>query len=167
VFRFFSKAIHFDLCFGAELFIFMSTRTKLILLGILLVGALGLVAYVGQRSDVVVPVSQGTSQVVETTTAKSSSVATPSTDDHNVTFAPVSGELLIDAMYRLASTSDFSFSGRTYAGLGFFVDSINEKKNADGMYWILYVNDAVATKGVSELRARDTERYEWKYEKGY
>lgn len=75
--------------------------------------------------------------------------------------------MVIDAMRSLASTSAFTFTGRDYPGLGFFVDSINGKKNADGMYWILYVNGVLATAGVSALSVSAGDTIEWKYEKSY
>jgi len=70
-------------------------------------------------------------------------------------------------MRALASTSSFTFAGRDYPSLGFFVDSINGQKNAGGRYWILYVNDVSATNGVSSTVLQAGDLIEWKYEKGY
>jgi len=73
---------------------------------------------------------------------------------------------VLDVMREIASTTTFSFIGREYPSLGFFVESINGKKGADGRYWILYVNGKEASKGASQtfLTAGDT--VEWKYEAG-
>ena len=66
-----------------------------------------------------------------------------------------------------AANPDFSFSGNDFPGLGFFVEEINGKKNADGNYWILYVNGKTSQKGVSQATVSSGNTVEWKYEKGY
>lgn len=76
------------------------------------------------------------------------------------------GATILDAMRALAS-SNFAFTGRDYPSLGFFVESINGKKNANGFYWILYINGKSSDLGVSQAKIRDGDQVEWKYEKGY
>ena len=78
-----------------------------------------------------------------------------------------SNETVIEAMRALASTTAFTFVGHDYPGLGFFVDSINGTTNANGKYWILYINGVPATAGVSTATVRAGDTVEWKYEKGY
>jgi hypothetical protein len=77
------------------------------------------------------------------------------------------GGTVIDAMRTLAAASTFAFTGRDYPELGFFVDSINGKKNADGRYWILYLNGLSASAGASTVMVSAGDTVEWKYEKGY
>ena len=76
-------------------------------------------------------------------------------------------ETVIDAMRSLASTSDFSYTGKDYPGLGVFVDSINGRKNAGGMYWILYLDGTTTSSGASATVLNDSDIVEWKYEKGF
>lgn len=90
-----------------------------------------------------------------------------SVDGHAYSAAVSSGTSVLNAMRALASTTDFIFSGKEYPSLGFFVESINGKKNSDGYYWILYVNDKESPKGVSETFLNPGDSVLWKYEKGY
>ena len=77
------------------------------------------------------------------------------------------GDTLYDTMRTLASTTDFTFTGREYIGVGFFVESINDKKNEGGLYWILYVNGVLASHGISQTTLHVGDRVEWRYEKSY
>lgn len=70
-------------------------------------------------------------------------------------------------MEAYAEKSDFSFSGRDFPGLGFFVEEINGKKNANGSYWFLYVNGTSSETGVSQTRVREGDSIEWRYEKSH
>ncbi len=83
---------------------------------------------------------------------------------YSVTVRP--GETVIDAMRVLESAGTFSFTGRDYPGMGVFIDSINGVKNANGKYWILYVNGIPATAGASAVAVSAGDIVEWKYEKG-
>lgn len=76
-------------------------------------------------------------------------------------------ETVLAVMSTLASTSDFTFTGHDYPGLGFFVDSINGTKNAGGKYWMLYVNGTSSATGVSATILRTGDTVEWKYEKNF
>jgi hypothetical protein len=77
------------------------------------------------------------------------------------------GETLLSGMETLQSKGAFAYTGRNYPGLGFFVDAINAERNADGMYWVFYVNGVPASKGVSSTIVHERDVIEWKYEKGY
>jgi hypothetical protein len=72
---------------------------------------------------------------------------------------------IFDAMQILASTTSFRFEAKHYAGLGYFIESINGIRNEDGWYWTLYVDDAFAKKGASQYELKHGDRVEWKYEK--
>ena len=118
-----------------------------------------------------VPIQKSENAASQILTAPPSAPQTP-----NVTFAASGtssgvyappGSTVLDAMRTLASTSDFTFSGRDYSSLGFFVDSIKGKENADGYYWILYVNGKSSDTGVSQTTLSAGDTVEWKYEKSY
>ncbi|MEK7114182.1 MAG: DUF4430 domain-containing protein [Patescibacteria group bacterium] len=103
----------------------------------------------------------------QTALVSSAAQATFAVGDKTYSINVASGETVIGAMRALASAGTLSFTGREYPGLGFFIDSINGKKNADGRYWILYVNDVSASVGASATTIRADDVLEWKYEKGY
>ena len=77
------------------------------------------------------------------------------------------GTTVLDAMHTLASTTSFSFTGHSYLGLGFFIDSIGGKENADGFYWFLYVNGKSSDTGASQTTLHAGDTVEWRYEKNY
>jgi len=78
-----------------------------------------------------------------------------------------SNETVIGAMRALASTGDLVYTGRDYPGLGTFVDSINGKKSADGLYWILYLNGTTTSRGASATVLNVGDVVEWKCEKSF
>ncbi len=78
----------------------------------------------------------------------------------------IDGGTALDAM-RTAQHRGFMFAGRDYPGIGFFVESIQGKENADNYYWILYLNGATSTLGASSLKLHASDVVEWRYEKGY
>lgn len=71
-----------------------------------------------------------------------------------------------EVMEKLAQESNFSFSGKEYSSLGFFVDEINGVKNNNktGEYWIYYVNGVSAKVGISNYLLNNNDLIEWKYE---
>ncbi|MCR4325621.1 MAG: DUF4430 domain-containing protein [Patescibacteria group bacterium] len=77
------------------------------------------------------------------------------------------GASVLDAMRAAAASSSFTFTGRDYPGLGFFVESINGKENTGGFYWILYVNGASSETGASQTRLSNGDAIEWRYKQGY
>ena len=77
------------------------------------------------------------------------------------------GATVLDAMRELGTSEGFTFTGREYPSLGFFVDSINGRKNADGYYWILYVNGTSSSSGASQTVLSSGDTVEWRYEQGY
>ena len=82
-------------------------------------------------------------------------------------FTVEKGETVLDAMRALEASSSFTFTGREYPGLGFFVVSIDGRANGGGKYWILYANGVLSAVGVSEAPVRAGDAFEWRYEKGY
>ncbi|MDO8575847.1 MAG: DUF4430 domain-containing protein [bacterium] len=81
-------------------------------------------------------------------------------------FAP-SGSTVLDAMKILASTNGFTFSGKDYPSLGFFVDSINGNRAENGYSWILYMNGKLSGTGASQTTLDAGDAIEWRYEKNY
>jgi len=80
---------------------------------------------------------------------------------------PVSSEgTVLEVMNAYAAQSDFSFSGREFAGLGLLIEEIGGLKNAGGFYWTLYINNKLSEKGVSSVRVAPPNIVEWRYQKG-
>ncbi len=92
---------------------------------------------------------------------------TQTTDRDSITFTATTTGSVLDVMHALTAEGTFSFSGREYPSLGFFVESIQGKKNAGGYYWFLYVNGKESEKGASQTFLSPTDTVEWKYKKGY
>lgn len=70
------------------------------------------------------------------------------------------------AMNLLSQKTNFTFSGKQYATLGFFVDEINGLKNnpKTNQYWIYYINGQSANVGVSSYIIQPNDIITWKYE---
>lgn len=65
--------------------------------------------------------------------------------------------------------NNFSFKGREFSGLGFFVEEINglSQNKKEGKYWIYYINGKPASVGVSQYKLKENDIITWKYEKEY
>ena len=74
------------------------------------------------------------------------------------------GMTVIDAMKALKNAGMLSFNSKEFLGLGLFVEEISGKKNADGFYWILYINGEKAGMGASQTILAPDDMIEWKYE---
>jgi hypothetical protein len=108
-----------------------------------------------------------TSQAIATS-AQVEVIATSTPAPVNSYTIPVTAhETVLDAMYAYASSSSFTFTGRDYPSLGFFVESIGGKQNAGGAYWILYLNGTSSSLGASSALVDPGDRLEWRYEKSY
>lgn len=77
------------------------------------------------------------------------------------------GIILKDLLDKLQTESDFSFSGKNYPGIGFFVNEMNGTKNDNkqGKYWVYYLNGQSAQVGISNQKINSGDNIEWKYEK--
>lgn len=64
---------------------------------------------------------------------------------------------------------NFSFGGKEFSGLGFFVEEINgvSQNPKQGYYWIYYVNGKAASLGVSQYKIKNNDIINWRYEKNY
>jgi hypothetical protein len=108
----------------------------------------------------------------EVRTVTKSKVATTSKQvSDNTPLLPIRIPILtagtvLDAMQTFATaSSSFSFDGKDYPGLGFFVEVIEGRKAADGHSWILYVNEKTADRGASQQHVSPEDTVEWRYEK--
>ena len=86
----------------------------------------------------------------------------------SVNAASLAETTVLGAMEQYAAANHgFSFSGRDFPGLGFYVEELNGKKSGSGFYWILYVNGTSSELGASSVRVHPGDVVEWRYEKGY
>lgn len=77
------------------------------------------------------------------------------------------GSTVFDLMIKADSQyDDFSFKGREFSGLGFFVEQINglAQDKEKGFYWIYYVNGKKAPVGISQYKLKNNDIITWKYE---
>lgn len=72
-------------------------------------------------------------------------------------------------MQQAAEQCDFSYAGKDYPGLGFFVEQIDqvEQDKAQGLYWVYRVNGAKASLGVSQQTIMPGDTITWSYEAEY
>ena len=75
------------------------------------------------------------------------------------------GATVLQTMQKLSTESDFSFNGREFPGLGYFVEEINGIKGNADKFWAYYVNDILASVGVSQYVLKTGDIINFKYEK--
>jgi hypothetical protein len=71
---------------------------------------------------------------------------------------------VLSAMVEHASSSDFSFDGKDYPGMGFFVNEIARQASTNDQFWILYINGSTSPVGVSEAQVVPGDIVEWRFE---
>lgn len=76
------------------------------------------------------------------------------------------GSSAYDLMAQARQTSDFSFRGQEFPGLGFFIQEINglEQSPRLGKYWIYYINGKKAEVGISAYTVNSHDIILWNYE---
>jgi hypothetical protein len=72
---------------------------------------------------------------------------------------------VLEVMDKAVAEGVFSYRGRTYPGIGVFVEEVGGLKNEKGMYWILYINGETSDRGVSSARVVPGDVITWNYEK--
>lgn len=77
------------------------------------------------------------------------------------------GETILDAMTTVMNEDVFTFSGKDFSGIGFFIDSINGKKAEQGKSYILWINGKKAEVGVSGYQLVAGDVISWTYEDNY
>ncbi len=119
----------------------------------------------GQEAANTTPVtpSADRSQIQEREAADPRSVRVLIGDAVYVGVVP-NGSTVLEAMRQLQQEG-LEFEGREYPSLGFFVESINGKENADGNYWFLYVSGKSSDAGASQTRLQAGDIVEWRYQK--
>jgi len=83
----------------------------------------------------------------------------------NVTIPIYTEGTVLSAMEAHRDASDFTFSGSSFPGLGFFVDTIDGRRTEDGYHWLLYIDGEMSSRGVSSARVAPGSVVEWRYEK--
>lgn len=101
----------------------------------------------------------------KTDVASASSVA--SVQQKSYTIHVENSGTVLSVMEEFAKTSRFEFKTKDFPGLGVLIEEINGLKNADGYYWILYINGKTSDTGASAAEVSQSDSIEWKYEKGY
>ncbi len=98
-----------------------------------------------------------------------STVPVTLTIENNTYAADVTEQSSVFSLMRLLSDThpEFTFSGREYGALGFFVETINGVSNntKTKFYWTLYVNGTRSNLGVSSAIIQPSDSITWKYEK--
>lgn len=90
-------------------------------------------------------------------------VLPPSADTISV---PVYREgTVLEMMREGKKNGTLTFEGREYPGLGFFVETVQSISPPEGRYWILYINGAPATLGVSRAKVQVGDVVDWRLEK--
>ena len=76
------------------------------------------------------------------------------------------GSSVYDAMVQAQKTSDLSFKGSEFPGLGFLIEEINglRQNPKAGKYWIYYKNGRKAEVGISMYKLQTHDVILWKYE---
>lgn len=124
-------------------------------------------AFTEQTAAAVASNSTGTLKILAASSITQTPNITFSIPDTSYGVHAPPGTTVLDVMHVLASTTHFTFTGRGYPSLGFFVESINGKKSSDGNYWFLYLNGKSSDTGVSQTTLEPGDTVEWKYEKSY
>lgn len=88
-------------------------------------------------------------------------------DDNTYEVSLPQGSSAYDLVRIAADQTDFSFKGKEFKGVGFFVEEImgiagDTKENK---YWIYYINGEKAKVGVSDYTVQPEDTITWKYEK--
>ena len=58
----------------------------------------------------------------------------------------------------------FSFTQKTYPGMGEFIESINGIANTSSKYWFVYVNGTESSTGVSNIIIHSGDVIDWRFE---
>ena len=77
------------------------------------------------------------------------------------------GSTVYDAMNLASETSRWSFQGKSFGDLGFFVEEINgvSQDHSQQMYWIYSINGKKSQVGVSQYKLQPGDIISWTYEK--
>lgn len=113
------------------------------------------------RAEAIAPSSQATAPEIR------QEKSAQSLQSDSLTFIATAESTVLGAMNVLKAEGRLTFSGREFSGLGFLIEEINEKRSANGYYWILRINGTLSEKGVSQATVVPGDIVEWRYENGY
>jgi len=76
------------------------------------------------------------------------------------------GSTVYDLLGKASLQYGFSFSGKSFPGMGFFVEEVNglRQNPRTGKYWIYYINSRKAEVGISVYQLKTHDVISWKYE---
>lgn len=79
------------------------------------------------------------------------------------------GSSVYDLMKYAEAQNGLEFKGRSFSGMGFFIEEIQGKaqNNRAGMYWIYSINGKKAEVGVSNYIIQPNDVISWSYEQSY
>ena len=79
------------------------------------------------------------------------------------------GSTVYDLMDKASKEYGFSFSGKNFPGIGFFIEEIKgvRQDTRKGLYWVYSINGKKAEVGVSNYILKPHDVITWNYEKGY
>lgn len=124
--------------------------------------------------EVETEVSEATTALVRTgesstiaSTAEVRGTATLIVDGTSYQLTAPEGATLKEAMDRLQTESDFTYTFKNYFSLGALVTSINGRASTGELVWILHVNGEKSSIGISAMRIRSGDVIEWKLERSY
>lgn len=76
------------------------------------------------------------------------------------------GSTVYDLMKILSEKTDFTYNGKKYTSIGFFVDEIHGIKNdpETGKFWVYKINNQKAKVGISTYVIQPNDLITWNYE---
>lgn len=83
---------------------------------------------------------------------------------YSYTFVADSTGTVESLMQEKQADGSFSYTSRSYPTLGSFLESVGSVKNGNGTYWMLYINGALSSQGMSQAEVMPGDRIEWRYE---
>jgi len=145
----------------------MNKGTLFLLFFVVLLGAgvaIGSVFLQGRTEHVVPPLK---TTELSSVAQKESVLVNLVVEDIEYEMRVAPGSSAYDVMVQAQETSDLSFKGSEFVGLGFFVEEIKglRQNPRAGKYWIYYINGEAAKVGISVYRIKTNDVILWKYEK--
>jgi hypothetical protein len=111
------------------------------------------------------PAQPARAPAFSSSTSATASAITLAVGSTTVAIATTSETSVLAVMRAAEARGQFSFTGRSYPSLGFFVESIDGRAAAGGSSWALYINGVYAQNGAAQARVAPGDAIEWRYEK--
>lgn len=83
---------------------------------------------------------------------------------HSYAFVADSAGTVESLMQEKRADGSFTYTSRPYPTLGSFLESVGGIRNGNGTYWMLYINGALSSQGMSQAAIVPGDRIEWRYE---